>query len=115
MAITSFRFWIKFFIWIPATVGLGTIINIFLPNPGLSILIGAIIASPILYADYIVRRYVDENSENRKVEELRLKQNELELLGDKDSNVELCPECGSRNLVGTTHCNNCGKDLRVIM
>jgi len=114
MARTTCLFWIKFFIWIPVSGGLGTIINIFLLNPALSIILGAVIASPILFADYIVRHYVDKNKKNRMVAEGRLKQEELESLGDHDYKVVLCPKCGKKNLVGTTYCNNCGKDLRVI-
>lgn len=114
MAKTTCLFWIKFFIWIAVGGGLGTIMIIFVLNPILSMILGMVIASPILFADYIVRHYIDKNKKNRIVEEGRVKQDELESLRDDDYNVVLCPKCGKKNLVGTTHCNNCGKDLRVI-
>lgn len=114
MAKTTCLFWIKFFIWIFVGGGLGTIISIFVLNPILSMILGMVIASPILFADYIFQHYIDKNKKNRIVEEGRVKQDELESLRDDDYNVVLCPKCGKKNLVGTTHCSNCGKDLRVI-
>ena len=114
MASTSCLFWIKFFIWIPAASGIGAIISIFLHNPILSTILGGVIASPILFADYIVRHYIDKNKKNIIVEEVRLKQDELESLGDGEYGIVVCPKCGKKNFLGTSHCNNCGKDLRMI-
>lgn len=112
MAKKTCFFWIKFFIWIAVASGLWTIFS------GLgvifSILLGVVIASPILFVDYIVQYFIDKNKKNRKEEEGRLKQDELESLGNDDYNIVLCPKCGKKNLIGTTHCNNCGKDLRVV-
>ncbi|GAH58608.1 unnamed protein product, partial [marine sediment metagenome] len=47
---------------------------IFVLNPILSMILGMVIASPILFADYIVRHYIDKNKKNRIVEEGRVKQ-----------------------------------------
>lgn len=114
MASTSCLFWIKFFIWIPVSGGLGAIINIFLLNLLISNIIGGVIASPILFADYIVRHYIDKNKISTIVEEVKLKQNELGSLGAGEYDIIVCPECGKKNFLGTSHCNKCGKDLRVI-
>jgi len=114
MARTSCLFWIKFFIWIFVTSGLGIIINIFLLNPILSNILGGVIASPILFVDYIVRHYIDKNKRNTIVENVKLKKDELESLGAGEYDIILCPKCGKKNFLGTSHCNNCGKDLREI-
>ena len=114
MASTSCLFWIKFFIWIFVTSGLGIIINIFLLNPILSNIFGGVIASPILFVDYIVRHNIDKNKKNIIVEKVRLKQDELESLGDGEYGIVVCPKCGKKNFLGTSQCNNCGNDLRVI-
>jgi len=114
MASTSCLFWIKFFIWIAASSGLGAIINIFLLNPISSNILAGVITSPILFADYIVRYYIDKNKKNIIVEKVRLKQDELESLGAGEYDIVVCPKCGKKNFLGTSHCNSCGKDLRVI-
>lgn len=114
MASTSCLFWIKFFIWILVTGGLGIIINIFLLNPILSNILGGVIASPILFADYIVRHNIDKNKRNTIVENVKLKKDELESLGAGEYDIILCPKCGKKNFLGTSHCNNCGQDLRVL-
>ena len=114
MAKTTCLFWIKFFIWIAAFSGLSTIFT----NLGLKIIfsfvLGAVITSPILFADYIVQYFIDKDKIKRKVEEERLKQEKLENLGDDENDVIICPKCSKKNFIGTTHCNNCGKDLRVV-
>ncbi len=106
--------WIKFFIWAAVTSGLATIFSTFGVLIFFSFVLGGVIASPILFVDYIVLHYIDKDIKSKKVEEGRIKQEELENLGDDEYNVVLCPKCGKKNLIGTTHCNNCGKDLRTI-
>lgn len=111
MARKSCLFWIKFFIWVAVTTGLGRLLSILVINPVLSLTFGAVIASPVLFADYIVRYFVDKNK-TRKTTESGVKQVVLKSLGDDVFKVVLCPNCAKENLLGTTHCNNCGKDLR---
>lgn len=113
MATTSCLFWIKFFIWIAAFSGLATLFTSFGLNAILSFILGAVITSPILFADYIILYFIDKDKIKRKGEEGRLKQEVLESLGDDEDSLIICPKCGKKNFIGTTHCNNCGKDLRV--
>jgi len=94
--------------------GLGIFINIYYPNYILSTIIGLVITSPILFADYIALYLIGKYKKNKKIERRRIKQEKLDNLGDYDYEVVLCPNCGNKNLRGTTHCNNCGKDLRII-
>lgn len=114
MAKTTCLFWIKFFIWIFASGGIGMVFTFFGLNQIISFVLSFIIASPILFADYIVNNFIEKNKKRKRKEKGKLKQEMLENIEYNENNIVLCPKCDKKNLIGTTHCSFCGKDLRVI-
>jgi hypothetical protein len=90
------------------------VLSFFGLNEFISLGLSLIICSPILFADYIIRNIIENKKKGKRIEEGRLKQEIVDSSEINGNKIIFCPKCGKKNLIETTHCNFCGKDLRVI-